>query len=218
MRLMGGLRKKMPITAITFFIGCVAISGIPPLAGFWSKDEILGQAFNTYPVLWAVGFLTAGMTAFYMFRLYFLTFEGEFRGNDSAMQHALMEAAGKSIDEMSKRDGRGSDSEKSVIKGNGEACDDPGLKSHELQGSIVHTCGIGSRCIWADAEGDDPEECAACKLAQEALVAARHKAEHIAGGVNSVEVEQFNLSENDTDYVRVEQEFVPEYVFADDMF
>jgi NAD(P)H-quinone oxidoreductase subunit 5 len=99
MRLMGGLRKKMPITAITFFIGCVAISGIPPLAGFWSKDEILGQAFNTYPVLWAVGFLTAGMTAFYMFRLYFLTFEGEFRGNDSAMQHALMEAAGKSIDE-----------------------------------------------------------------------------------------------------------------------
>ena len=77
MRLMGGLRQKMPITAITFFIGCVAIGGIPPLAGFWSKDEILGQAFNTYPLLWAVGFLTAGMTA-YMFRLYF-TFEGEFR-------------------------------------------------------------------------------------------------------------------------------------------
>ena len=99
MRLMGGLRKKMPITAITFFIGCVAISGIPPLAGFWSKDEILGQAFNTYPLLWAVGFLTAGMTAFYMFRLYFLTFEGEFRGHDTAMQHQLMAAAGKSLDE-----------------------------------------------------------------------------------------------------------------------
>ncbi|EAU75008.1 NAD(P)H-quinone oxidoreductase subunit 5 [Synechococcus sp. RS9916] len=99
MRLMGGLRQKMPITAITFFIGCVAISGIPPLAGFWSKDEILGQAFNTYPVLWAVGFLTAGMTAFYMFRLYFLTFEGEFRGNDTAMQHQLMAAAGKSVDD-----------------------------------------------------------------------------------------------------------------------
>ena len=99
MRLMGGLRQKMPITAITFFIGCVAISGIPPLAGFWSKDEILGQAFNTYPLLWAVGFLTAGMTAFYMFRLYFLTFEGEFRGNDKAMQHQLMAAAGKSVDD-----------------------------------------------------------------------------------------------------------------------
>ena len=95
MRLMGGLRKKMPITASTFFIGCVAISGIPPLAGFWSKDEILGQAFGSFPLLWAVGFLTAGMTAFYMFRLYFLTFEGEFRGNDTAMQAQLLTAAGK---------------------------------------------------------------------------------------------------------------------------
>lgn len=99
MRLMGGLRKKMPITAITFLIGCIAISGIPPLAGFWSKDEILGQAFQSFPLLWAVGFLTAGMTAFYMFRLYFLTFEGEFRGNDAALQGRLMDAAGKSIDE-----------------------------------------------------------------------------------------------------------------------
>jgi NAD(P)H-quinone oxidoreductase subunit 5 len=95
MRLMGGLRQKMPVTAITFFIGCIAISGIPPLAGFWSKDEILGQAFNSFPVLWLVGFLTAGMTAFYMFRLYFLTFEGEFRGNDTAMQAQLLTAAGK---------------------------------------------------------------------------------------------------------------------------
>ncbi|MEY4806988.1 NAD(P)H-quinone oxidoreductase subunit 5 [Vulcanococcus limneticus] len=96
MRLMGGLRKYMPVTAITFLIGCVAIAGIPPLAGFWSKDEILGQAFNTYPVLWAAGFITAGMTAFYMFRLYFLTFEGSFRGNDKALQAQLLSAADKS--------------------------------------------------------------------------------------------------------------------------
>ena len=95
MRLMGGLRKYMPITANTFLIGCVAIAGIPPLAGFWSKDEILGQAFNTYPLLWAAGFITAGMTAFYMFRLYFLTFEGNFRGNDKALQTQLLAAAGK---------------------------------------------------------------------------------------------------------------------------
>jgi NAD(P)H-quinone oxidoreductase subunit 5 len=95
MRLMGGLRKFMPVTAITFLIGCVAISGIPPLAGFWSKDEILGQAFNAYPLLWVVGFLTAGMTAFYMFRLYFLTFEGEFRGTDHAIQAQLLQEAGK---------------------------------------------------------------------------------------------------------------------------
>jgi NAD(P)H-quinone oxidoreductase subunit 5 len=95
MRLMGGLRRYMPITAITFLIGCIAIAGIPPLAGFWSKDEILGQAFNTFPVLWAAGFITAGMTAFYMFRLYFLTFEGSFRGNDKALQAQLLNAAGK---------------------------------------------------------------------------------------------------------------------------
>ena len=96
MRLMGGLRQYMPVTAITFLIGCVAIAGIPPLAGFWSKDEILGQAFNTYPLLWAAGFITAGMTAFYMFRLYFLTFEGSFRGNDKALQTQLLSASGKS--------------------------------------------------------------------------------------------------------------------------
>lgn len=95
MRLMGGLRKFMPVTAGTFFIGCVAISGIPPLAGFWSKDEILGQAFGSFPILWLAGFITAGMTAFYMFRLYFLTFEGEFRGTDAAIQANLLAAAGK---------------------------------------------------------------------------------------------------------------------------
>ena len=95
MRLMGGLRKYMPITSATFLVGCIAISGIPPLAGFWSKDEILGQAFNSFPLLWAMGFLTAGMTAFYMFRLYFLTFEGSFRGQDAGIRAQLLGAAGK---------------------------------------------------------------------------------------------------------------------------
>ncbi len=101
MRLMGGLRKFMPITSATFLVGCVAISGIPPLAGFWSKDEILGQAFNSFPLLWAMGFITAGMTAFYMFRLYFLTFEGAFRGQDAAMRSQLLAAAGKGQAEAS---------------------------------------------------------------------------------------------------------------------
>ena len=99
MRLMGGLRKHMPITSTTFFIGCLAISGIPPLAGFWSKDEILGQAFGSFPLLWVAGFITAGMTAFYMFRLYFLTFEGPFRGNNTGLQAQLLSAAGKSSDD-----------------------------------------------------------------------------------------------------------------------
>ena len=99
MRLMGGLRKKMPFTSITFLIGCVAISGIPPLAGFWSKDEILGNAFISFPAFWFVGFLTAGMTAFYMFRLYFLTFEGDFRGEDKELQKELLLASEINIEE-----------------------------------------------------------------------------------------------------------------------
>ena len=99
MRLMGGLRKKMPYTATTFLIGCVAISGIPPLAGFWSKDEILGNAFISFPAFWFVGLLTAGMTAFYMFRLYFLTFEGDFRGENKELQKQLLIASKTNLDD-----------------------------------------------------------------------------------------------------------------------
>lgn len=89
MRLMGGLRKYMPITSITFLIGTLAISGLPPFAGFWSKDEILGSVFAVNPLMWAIGWLTAGITAFYMFRMYFSTFEGEFRGNDKALRQQV---------------------------------------------------------------------------------------------------------------------------------
>lgn len=91
MRLMGGLRKYMPATALTFLIGCLAISGIPPFAGFWSKDEILGLAYAANPALWLLGWLTAGVTAFYMFRMYFATFEGGFRGKRQDIQTALLE-------------------------------------------------------------------------------------------------------------------------------
>ena len=94
MRLMGGLRKYMPITSGAFFVGTLAICGIPPFAGFWSKDEILGQAMTANPALWFIGWATAGLTAFYMFRMYFMTFEGEFRGNDAAIKQELMTEAG----------------------------------------------------------------------------------------------------------------------------
>ena len=86
MRLMGGLRKYMPVTSVTFLIGTLAISGLPPFAGFWSKDEILGSVFEVNPLMWAIGWITAGATAFYMFRMYFSTFEGEFRGNDEEIK------------------------------------------------------------------------------------------------------------------------------------
>jgi NAD(P)H-quinone oxidoreductase subunit 5 len=89
MRLMGGLRRYMPVTATTFLVGTLAICGIPPFAGFWSKDEILGSTFAVSPILWAIGWGTAGITAFYMFRMYFSTFEGEFRGNRDDIRQQL---------------------------------------------------------------------------------------------------------------------------------
>ncbi|MBD1931507.1 MULTISPECIES: NAD(P)H-quinone oxidoreductase subunit 5 [Cyanophyceae] len=98
MRLMGGLRKYMPITAMTFLVGTLAISGIPPFAGFWSKDEILGSAFGANPLLWGIGWLTAGMTAFYMFRMYFRTFEGEFRGNEMDIRKQLLAGAKSTLE------------------------------------------------------------------------------------------------------------------------
>jgi NADH-quinone oxidoreductase subunit L len=86
-RKMGGLWDKISITSKTFVIATLAIAGIPPLAGFFSKDAILGQAFEKNFALWFVGLLTAGMTAFYMFRLFFLTFSGYSRADEHAAEH-----------------------------------------------------------------------------------------------------------------------------------
>jgi NADH-quinone oxidoreductase subunit L len=81
MRNMGGLSKKIPITYVTMLIGSIAIAGIPPLAGFFSKDEILGEAFKFgFYWVWGIGLFVALLTAFYMFRLMGMTFWGEFRG------------------------------------------------------------------------------------------------------------------------------------------
>ena len=80
MRRMGGLKKYMPVTFATMFIGTLAIAGIPPLAGFFSKDEILFRAFLSNKAIWVLAVLTAFMTAFYMFRLVALTFFGSYRG------------------------------------------------------------------------------------------------------------------------------------------
>ncbi|MCC9136823.1 NADH-quinone oxidoreductase subunit L [Pontibacter silvestris] len=86
-RYMGGLRKALPITFITFLIGTLAISGIPPFAGFFSKDELLAYTYHHNKIMWALGVITSFMTAFYMFRLLFLTFFGEFRGTDAQRSH-----------------------------------------------------------------------------------------------------------------------------------
>jgi len=95
MRVMGGLRKKIPITFWTMTAGVFAISGIPPFAGFFSKDEILYQAFisgGLGRILWFVGLVTAGLTSFYMFRLWYLTFTGESRANEIEEHGAAVHA------------------------------------------------------------------------------------------------------------------------------
>src|SRR5205085_10484283 len=93
-RSMGGLRKKIPITFWTFLIATIAIAGFPPFAGFFSKDEILGSALSSPYIpaaarwlIWILGTLAALGTAYYMFRLVFLTFFGDFRGTHEQEHH-----------------------------------------------------------------------------------------------------------------------------------
>jgi NADH-quinone oxidoreductase subunit L len=81
LRKMGGLQKKLPWNFLIFLTGALAISGIPPFSGFFSKDEILLAAFSISPVLWVAGVLVSFMTAFYVFRIFWLTFKGSFRSD-----------------------------------------------------------------------------------------------------------------------------------------
>lgn len=86
-RKMGGLWSKIKITAITFLLGTIAISGLPPFAGFFSKDEILAHTFAHNKLMWALALLGSFMTAFYMFRLFFVTFTGTYRGTKEQADH-----------------------------------------------------------------------------------------------------------------------------------
>lgn len=86
-RNMGGLKKKMPITFVTFLIATLAISGVPFFAGFFSKDQMLAEIFVHHKILFTLALIASLMTTFYMFRLLFLTFYGNFRGNDIVKNH-----------------------------------------------------------------------------------------------------------------------------------
>jgi NADH-quinone oxidoreductase subunit L len=86
-RKMGGLKKYLPVTYATFLIGVLAISGIPPFAGFFSKDEILANAYAHSPLIWGLALLASLLTVFYMFRLFFLTFSGTGRAGEQKMLH-----------------------------------------------------------------------------------------------------------------------------------
>ncbi|MGI8951451.1 MAG: NADH-quinone oxidoreductase subunit L [Chitinophagaceae bacterium] len=86
-RNLGGIKKYMPITHITFLLACLAIAGVPPFSGFFSKDEILAAAYQQNPILYYIGVFTSLLTAFYMFRLYAMTFLGNFRGTEEQKHH-----------------------------------------------------------------------------------------------------------------------------------
>ena len=86
-RRMGGLKSKMPITFITFMLGTIAIAGIPPFAGFFSKDEILASLYHHDPLMWGLAILGSALTSFYMSRVFILTFYGEFRGTEKQAHH-----------------------------------------------------------------------------------------------------------------------------------
>ncbi len=124
-RRMGGLRKYMPITAVTFIIGWLAIAGIPPFAGFWSKDDILLAALNKNPALWAFGFVTALLTAFYMSRQVFLVFFGEERFRDAGADLPADEAHAQAHDEAQ-----------------AEAHDGAQDGAHDGAGALAHAHGV----------------------------------------------------------------------------
>jgi NADH-quinone oxidoreductase subunit L len=86
-RKMGGLKGKIKITFLTMFIATIAISGLPPFSGFFSKDELLAHVYEHSKALWLVGMLTSILTAFYMFRMLYLTFYGKFRGTHEQEHH-----------------------------------------------------------------------------------------------------------------------------------
>ncbi|GAC1421578.1 MAG: NADH-quinone oxidoreductase subunit L [Flavisolibacter sp.] len=96
-RFMGGLKTKLKITHVSFFIGCLAIAGMPPFSGFFSKDAILLSAFQHNKLLYGVGLITAALTSFYMFRLLFITFNGHFRGTEEQRLHVHESPAGMTI-------------------------------------------------------------------------------------------------------------------------
>ena len=100
MRLMGGLRKMMPWTYATFLIGSLSLAGIWPLAGFWSKDEILIGSLDKQPILFVLAMITVFMTAFYMFRVIFMTFGGEYRGGDPEAHSHPHESPGVMVTPM----------------------------------------------------------------------------------------------------------------------
>ena len=152
----GGLRRFMPITAGTFVIGWLAIAGVPPFAGFWSKDEILAFAWNESPLLWAVGLVTAVLTAFYMTRLVILTFFGRHRYADprpdevdEAWAAALATADGAVVAASAALD--------AAVAASEAGTDEPAAAEAMVAAKAAHEAAIIERDLIVAASGERPE-------------------------------------------------------------
>ncbi len=152
----GGLRRFMPITAGTFVIGWLAIAGVPPFAGFWSKDEILAFAWNESPLLWAVGLVTAVLTAFYMTRLVILTFFGRHRYADprpdevdEAWAAALAAANGAVVAAAAALD--------TAVAASEVGTDEPAAAEVMVAAKAAHEAATIERDLIVAASGERPE-------------------------------------------------------------
>ncbi len=202
MRLYGGLRKFMPITAGTFIIGWLAIAGVPPFAGFWSKDEILLGAWDLGGIngraLWAVGLITAMLTAFYMSRQVFMTFYGDYRF-DKPSEDELASAWNAYLDEADQKVGIANEA---VVEA--ESAHSSAMLSLEQARQAFSSAKIDSAKALAD------DEMAAAKKAidsAEAAIQPAVTAEHTAataleGAVGERETAAAWLAEAQTAYSR----------------
>jgi len=177
----GGLRKWMPVTSATFIIGWLAIAGVPPFAGFWSKDEILAYAWNESPVLWALGLVTAVLTAFYMTRQVVLTFFGRHRYADArpdevaAAWDARLAASAAAVDEATAAADAARTALDAAVAARTVAVDEHAAAVEAARTAAPNGGGAAEGDDGA-AEAPDPEQLAQAVLAAEDAVAAAAEA------------------------------------------
>ncbi len=138
MRRMGALRKLMPITAITFLVGWLAIAGVPPFAGFWSKDDILLAAYHKSPALWAIGLVTAVLTGFYMSRQVFLVFYGKARWGEADLTTGEAEQSAAGVTDDSGETSTHAEDEKAAPMAHAAASSAPAADAAHGTGHEVH--------------------------------------------------------------------------------
>ncbi len=212
MRHYGGLRRLLPITSATFIVGWLAIAGVPPFSGFWSKDEILLFAWNESPALWAVGFVTAILTAFYMTRQVILTFFGRYRFGDArpeeiaAAWEACLAAATEAVDTA----GADIDKTRTTVEAATTAAETARMALAEAQAAATAEPLEGQ-------EPADPEVLAAAVLAAEdAVVAADQKVFEVERALAAAEVTHAEAVEAHETHVRsaADRPAVPELALA----